>query len=106
MAEPTLKDIPLEQLFIDVTNPRHPPQPNQRDALHIIAHEQGPKLYNLAEDIVEKGLNPTELVMVTPADEHGLHTVLEGNRRVAALKLLNSPDLLKSMGLRELGGSV
>jgi hypothetical protein len=53
----------------------------------------------LAEDIVEKGLNPSELVMVTHSDDPDLFVVLEGNRRVAALKLLSSPSLLSSLGL-------
>lgn len=100
MAEPSVEEIPLEKLAIDLINPRHPNQPSQREAIHIIARSQGLKLYKLAKDIVEKGLNPTDLIMVTPADEHGMHTVLEGNRRVAALKLLVSPELLRSMGLR------
>src|SRR5262249_12785674 len=78
----------------------HGEQSSQRDALHVITRQQGLKLCNLAEDIVDKGLNPTELIMVTPADELGIHTVLEGNRRIAALKLLNSPELLRSVGLR------
>lgn len=91
--------IPLENLAIDLVNPRHVQQPSQREALATIAHDQGAKLANLAEDIAEKGLNPTEIPLVTPANEGGIFTVVEGNRRIAALKLSSSPHLLASIGL-------
>ena len=51
----------------------------------------------LAEDIIEqKGLNPLETVGVMLASNKGQkerYTVLEGNRRICAVKLLNDPDL-------------
>jgi hypothetical protein len=49
--------------------------------------------------IVDKGVNPADLPMVAVSDEPGFYIVLEGNRRVAALKLLTSPSLLSSMPL-------
>jgi hypothetical protein len=99
MKAPATETIPLENLMVDLVNPRHVPQPSQREALATIAHDQGVKLANLAEDIAEKGLNPGELPLVTPAEEGGLFFVLEGNRRIAALKLMSSPHLLSSIGL-------
>ena len=99
MATQSIELIPLEKLLIDLSNPRHPHQASQRDAIHTIAHDQGPKLFNLAEDIVDEGLNPSDLVIVTPAEQEDAYTVLEGNRRVAALKLLGSAKLLDSMDL-------
>src|SRR5690242_15924125 len=89
----------VDEQIIDLSNPRHPNQTSQRDAIHTIAHEQGAKLYALAEDIVKMGLNPSELPLVTPADQEDMYTVLEGNRRVTALKLLTSPQLLASVNL-------
>lgn len=91
--------IPLENLLVDLHNPRYDPRSSQRDALATIARDQGVKLYNLTEDIVDKGLNPSDLPIVAPADEPGFFIVLEGNRRVAALKLLTSASLLSSLGL-------
>ena len=41
--------------------------------------------------IGENGFFPGEAIVVTPAN--GKYTVLEGNRRLAALKLLQDPDL-------------
>jgi hypothetical protein len=99
MTSQKIQIIALENLIFDLFNPRQAPQLSQREALATIAHEQGIKLVNLAEDIVEKGLNPSELPLVTTADKNGMHTIVEGNRRIAAIKLVSSPSLLTSIGL-------
>src|SRR5947209_223845 len=101
MATAVKRSIPLNNLLIDLQNPRYDPRTSQREALTSIAHDQGVKLVNLAEDIVDRGLNPSDLLMVTPADQPDLFVVLEGNRRVAALKLLSSPSLMTSLGLTQ-----
>ncbi|HUN08418.1 MAG TPA: ParB/Srx family N-terminal domain-containing protein [Aggregatilineales bacterium] len=62
----------------------------------MISH-QGIKLANLAVDIAERGLNPSELPLVANDHYDGTYTVLEGNRRIAALKLATSPALLASI---------
>jgi hypothetical protein len=52
----------------------------------------GEKLAALAKDIASFGLNPADRVMVVPDEqEKGRFTVLEGNRRLTAVKLLNDP---------------
>jgi hypothetical protein len=94
-----IQSIALEHLLIDLDNPRYDPRLNQREALATISREQGAKLIHLAEDIVEKGLNPSELPMITPTDDGTTYIVLEGNRRIAALKLILFPQLLNSLGL-------
>ena len=92
--------IPLQNLLIDLQNPRYDPRKSQREALHTIVHDQGQKLVNLAEDILDKGLNHSDLVIVTPLeDDKNMYIVLEGNRRVAALKLVLSPSLVESLDL-------
>jgi hypothetical protein len=94
-----IRSIPIANLLIDLQNPRYDPRTNQREAIATIANDQGAILANLAEDIVEKGLNPSELPIVTPSDDARYFVVLEGNRRIAALKLLLSPSLASSIGL-------
>ena len=86
--------VPLSSLLIDAENPRLA-QPNapQRDVFRASAAHQGNKLVVLAEDIVEYGLNPSELPIVR-ALEGGRYVVLEGNRRLTALKALENPDSL------------
>ncbi len=51
------------------------------------------KTLMLAKDIVENGLNPADLPIVMPAkDSENRYVVLEGNRRLVALKALENPD--------------
>lgn len=67
---------------------------NQREAISLLMAnpDDARKLLRLAEDISEYGLDPTELQLVTPSGD-GSYIVLEGNRRLTALKLLQNPDL-------------
>jgi hypothetical protein len=86
----------LPDLLIDVENPRLP-QPNvgQRDAQRAIAAHQDRKLVALATDIIEYGLNPADLPIVMPLnDDLKRYVVLEGNRRLVALKALENPEWL------------
>jgi hypothetical protein len=55
---------------------------------------EGPKTLALAGDIVKIGTSPTErlAVMVSPT-ERGRYLVLEGNRRLTALRILAEPSL-------------
>lgn len=94
MAE--TKSIPLANLLLDVVNPRfETEQENQRDAIRKMAEDQGDKLLSLAEDIVEHGLDPSSLTITMPSERGAnRHVVLEGNRRLVALKILQQPDLL------------
>ena len=49
----------------------------------------------LAKDIVNYGMNPTELSIVMPLnDDLRRYVVLEGNRRLTALKALENPEWL------------
>ncbi len=94
-----IKSIPLVNLLLDVVNPRfETEQDNQRDAIRTMAEEQGEKLLSLADDIVEHGLDPASLTIVMPSETGASrHVVLEGNRRVVALKILQQPDLVSGV---------
>ncbi len=98
MAEDENRVIDLQDLSVNLENPRYPNRASQRDAIAKMAEHQGMKLVKLAEDIIENGLNPTRRFLVTPNPDGG-YTVLEGNRRIAALKLLTQPEFRKSLGL-------
>lgn len=94
MPEPIT--LPPSDLLIDEENPRLP-QPNvgQREALRGIAADQGSKLLTLAKDILANGMNPGDLAWVMPrGDDLKRYVVLEGNRRLAALKALENPEAL------------
>jgi hypothetical protein len=94
MSEST--DILVSNLLFDGLNPRlAEPNIGQRDAHKAIAKDQQRKLVRLARDIVEHGINPGDLPYVMAAkDGRGRYIVLEGNRRLAALRGLENPDAL------------
>ena len=89
-------EITLADLIIDVRNARlKDEQPSEQAALLAIAGQQRKRLLNLASDIVDKGLDPTTLVAVMPTDDQRKrYLVIEGNRRVVALKALETPSLI------------
>jgi len=88
-----LLDITL--LMVNTENPRFEMVGNQREAIALMFNNQKEKLVKLAQDIIDNGVNPSDLIIVTPhAKYDGKYNVLEGNRRVTALKLLNNPDLI------------
>jgi hypothetical protein len=87
--------IPVADLRLDSQNPRHDPVSDEREIIDALLEEVGPKILALAEDIVEHGLSPIDIPLVLE-DGPGpspTYTILEGNRRIAALKLLNDPAL-------------
>lgn len=94
MAQPHL--IPLSNLLVDVENPRLvEANEGQRETLRALAKEQGAKLSVLARDIVEFGLSPGDPFYVVELIDSASQqlVVLEGNRRLAALRALENPDL-------------
>lgn len=95
---PYNKVVALSELLVDVENPRFSDViENQNDAIITIAKKQDKKLIKLAEDIDEFGVNPAELLIVLPYEKSDkYYIVLEGNRRIAALKILENPEIIKN----------
>jgi hypothetical protein len=83
--------IPVGQLLLDVQNPRHDPVDSQRDAIVALIGTERQKLFVLANDIAGYGLSPIDRMLVIPNGRN--FTVVEGNRRLAAVKMLANPDL-------------
>ncbi len=95
-------NISLSNLYLDLQNPRYEEQSSQNEALNTIAGEQKGKLVVLLKDILEHGLNPSDIPIVMPDPERGSgYVVLEGNRRVAALKLFKKPRILTNVTMRQ-----
>lgn len=94
--------LKLSNLYLDLKNPRYEEQKSQNEALNTIAKEQGQKLFILLKDVIDHGLNPTDIPIVMPdqARDYGF-IVLEGNRRIAALKLFKKPAILTNNTLRQ-----
>jgi hypothetical protein len=88
------KEIRVTDILLDTGNYRTGKQDDQRDAIRALIEEQKNKLVRLAQDIIENGLSPLETVMVCAVPgEKNRYIVVEGNRRVAAIKLTTQPDL-------------
>ena len=90
-----------QDLMLDRRNPRFGGDdvaPGKKGEITIIKrlHEQA-DLMELVESIAANGYIDLEPLFVV--EEHGETVVVEGNRRVAAIKLLRDPDLAKEAGI-------
>lgn len=92
----TTKTIPMGQLMLDLENPRYGKVRSQSEAMTAIINHQGPKLVALAEHIGLLGTNPADIPLVMAKGKN--YIVLEGNRRLAAIRLLDRPQLAKDTG--------
>ncbi|MBS1324172.1 MAG: hypothetical protein HPY97_08475 [Rikenellaceae bacterium] len=89
-----IKTIKLTSLFVNTENYRFEPLSSQKEAIDKMVEDQEDKLYSLVDDIVTNGLSPVDLIIVTPSEDSNKYIVLEGNRRITSLKLLNNPTLI------------
>jgi len=92
--------LKIEHLVLDNDNPRITHADSQQQALQKVIRDQKTKLVRLAESIVEHGLSPIERLMVlevSPSPKR--YIALEGNRRVAALRLLTNPAAMTGLDM-------
>ena len=85
-----VQHIPVGNLLLDGDNPRLPGKlrgGSQSELLDFL-REQG-VLEELAQSCLDNGFFQHEPLIVLPKDKRGKHTVVEGNRRLAALKILH-----------------
>ncbi len=86
------KPIKIGSLYLDPKNSRIPPEKRdsqQRQLLHALLESED--VVGLAKGIATSGLFPNERLVVMADGRRFI--VLEGNRRLAAAKLLINPDL-------------
>ncbi|MGV3721809.1 MAG: hypothetical protein ACO1SX_12930 [Actinomycetota bacterium] len=89
-------EIAVADLLVDPDNARlKGGLGTQQAAILALAQQQGKRLIEIADDIVEHGLDPTTLVAVIPTDDQRKRFIVgEGNRRVTTLKGLETPSLI------------
>ena len=90
------REIAVESLLLDPMNPRHGDEvEGQEEVINAFLQDKtkSQQLLQLAKDIAEHGPSPIDLALVVPED--GVYTVVEGNRRVLAMKLLKNPALAR-----------
>lgn len=98
------KNISINSILLDSENARHGERHSQREIYQWMS--SGPvaqKVLKLAIDISIRGLSPFDGMGVIPSREADKEDwiVVEGNRRVAALKFLNNPKLCPDLKLRK-----
>ena len=90
------REIPLEKLQLNLSNPRHEEVEVRDEAMiELLSNEQ---VVELARDIAALGgINPMERLGVFPVEgtgngEEQFYAAAEGNRRLCALMLLDDPE--------------
>ncbi len=93
------RQVSIDDLLLDLQNPRHDIVQDQGAVMRELLERQSDKMLKLAKDIVIEGTNPADLPIVIPeATAPGKYIVVEGNRRVAVLRLLADPSLTEHAG--------
>lgn len=89
------KQIEVESLRLDPENPRLPEslrrENDEKSVLDWMLTDA--TLIDLVASIAENGFFEGEPIIVMPGEVEGSYIVLEGNRRLAAIKLLQNPSL-------------
>ena len=86
--------IKVADIHLDQENPRFPTVNSQREAIEAMLTDQGEKIATLALDIYQYGINPSVKLILF---KEGLQFVDgDGNRRLTALKILETPSLADS----------
>lgn len=94
---PTL--IAIQDLALDPRNPRIVVEPNaSQETLMRYLYERE-SLDELVMSFVENGYFPEEPLVAVPNQESSKHVVVEGNRRLATLKLLLDSSLQDKIGV-------
>ncbi|HYR78313.1 MAG TPA: ParB N-terminal domain-containing protein [Pyrinomonadaceae bacterium] len=84
----------VENLRFDPENPRFPTTLNGEDEDEVLGWMlKDATIVELMGSIGEKGYFPGEPLLVVPAKKTGMYYVVEGNRRLCAVKLLLKPNL-------------
>ncbi len=89
------KIIHYSKLVVNPENYRFDPVENQEEAIDLILEEKGSEILNLAKHILENGLDEAKDLRVLETNPE-VYRVLDGNRRVTALKCLHDPSLVKN----------
>lgn len=97
-------EVAIDDLLLDHENPRLGSVSTQADALRALIQLSVRHFNTMMGSIREHGLDPGDLFyLVDESSETGIdgYTVIDGNRRLSALKVLRQPTLLAGLGAPE-----
>lgn len=93
---PQNKLVPVKDLALDLGNFRTVKQNDERSAIEAMISTSPDRFWALTESLLDSGYLPTESVIVLRSGQRKL-TIKEGNRRVAALKLIHKLQKLSGL---------
>ncbi len=86
------KSVEIKCLLFDTQNPRLPEDlKDQRKLFRFLVDDIG--VEDLLNSMAASGMIEGDPIVVRPAEREGNYYVIEGNRRLAALKLLNGEEI-------------
>lgn len=94
---PTNAQIEVSKLKLDLKNFRTVPQKKETDAIKAMISIKPDRFFAVMESVIEDGYLPTENIIVLKNGTDNI--VKEGNRRIAALKLIHGLYKLSDFGL-------
>ena len=98
----TKMDAEVDDLLLDLENPRIGTVQGQSEALEAIVRLNTQHFRNMMVSIKINDLDPGEsFYVIADGEDEGSYAVVDGNRRLAALKVLYNPDLLDGTNLGE-----
>lgn len=101
MSENQTKLIKIDRLLVNNENPRHEQAVSEKDAIEKLLNTVGKsRMLNLAEDIAKNGLLESQLPIV--CREKDQYLVMDGNRRISAIKILRSPNEISLLSKSDL----
>ncbi|KEI15469.1 hypothetical protein [Clostridium haemolyticum] len=91
------KNIDINSIVVWKLNPRHEAVNDEKEAIKYLFEKVGTTyMNNLAKDILNNGLSPYDLpILVEIQGNRGKYYAYEGNRRIAVMKSILNPELLK-----------
>ena len=92
-------ELTLDELLLDEDNPRLGSVRSQPEALEALIELNPNHFRNMMLSIKENGLDPGDSFYVINSRKKGHCIVLDGNRRLSALKVLFDPDVLNMINL-------
>lgn len=90
-----ITDLSIDQLILWNDNPRINPVETEKDAILQLFQKDPSGMYNLIKDICENSLLSANNLLVSP-ETNGMFLVIEGNRRISAIKCILNPNILKN----------
>ncbi|KJS37094.1 MAG: hypothetical protein VR74_10180 [Hyphomonas sp. BRH_c22] len=88
----------INDLYLDLENPRIVEATSQAEALEALVRLNPRHFQTIMKSILDNGLDPGDSLYVIEEDDDEF-TVLDGNRRFAAISILANPDLLDGTNL-------